>query len=106
MGGHELGRGVEGVGHVGAARVIGRGGRVRFGVRPVRGEDVVGRAAQQQIERLGEKLTDRIAGLFATERRDPAAKPEAASLVFLGADGSLQDAVKAGEYADDELAHG
>jgi len=93
-GGHELGCGVEFV-----SDLSGRG----FG--PVRGEDVVGLATQEQGVHSLDVPGDEAARLLVGERRLPAAVLEAALGVFFRSAARLHDAVQGHEFTDDELAH-
>src|SRR5262249_7350294 len=74
-------------------------------VGPVRREDLVGLAAEQQVERAAKDLAHGAAERRVEVRRGPAAEREAAGRVLLRATGRLHDAVEAGEGGDDDSAH-
>src|SRR5579862_5623924 len=72
---------------------------------PMRGEDVVGLAAQQQVEGTAEDLAHGGARGLVEVGGNPTAERKAAGRVFLGAARRLHDAVEAGEGGYADLAH-
>src|SRR5712691_10781254 len=74
-------------------------------VRPVRGEDLVCLASEQQLERLAHELAHPGSHLVVPVADGPSAVLEAAALVRLGTSGTLHHAVEREERADDKLAH-
>src|SRR5918999_3239528 len=89
---------------LGGAVELRRAGLV--GVRPVRGEDLVGLPAEDQVERLPHEFAHNLAHLIVPEGNRPAAVLEAAGGIFLGAAGCLHDPIEADERVHDELPHG
>src|SRR6202035_6010253 len=75
-------------------------------VRPVRREDVVSFAPEEQIEGAAKNLAHGPAELGIEMRKSPAAEREAAGRVFAGSAGRLHDAVEADERRGKDLAHG
>src|SRR5262249_41692428 len=73
-------------------------------IGPVRREDIVGLAAEQQVEGPAEDLAEGAAERLVEMRRRPAAQREAAGRVFLWAARRLHDAVEAGEGGNDDPA--
>src|SRR4051812_1973334 len=80
-------------------------GSVFFIVGPVRGEDLVGPAAEQQVELLLEDAVDLFAELLTEIRHRPAAEPEAFGRIFGRAAGRLHDAIHGNLGANYDLPH-
>lgn len=77
--------------------------RIAFGVRPIAGPDIVGAAAQQQIEGLAVRGEDRLADGWIAMRDGPAAVGIVA--VFVGAATSLDHAIERHVFEDFDFAH-
>src|SRR6266508_2071132 len=79
-----------------------------FGKGPVRGEDVVGASAEQEVERLAEQFADVFAEdpVDVCDRSDPAAELEAASGVFFRPARGLHHAIHRNHRADYHFSHG
>src|SRR5690349_1586216 len=80
-------------------------GRVFGVVGPVRREDLVGLATEQQIELLGEDAADLCSELLIEVWHRPAAELEAPGRIFGRPAGRLHDAIHGHLSADDDLAH-
>ena len=74
-------------------------------VRPVRGENVVGPAPEQQCVHPRHPGVDLLADDLVEERRLPAAKRETAVGVLVRPAGRLRDAVERGEQVDMDESH-
>ena len=74
-------------------------------MRPVRGEDVVGAAAEQQRVHPLHSGDDLLADDLVDERRLPAAEGEPALGVLVRPAGRLRDAVERGEQVDVDESH-
>src|SRR5262245_35858189 len=81
-------------------------GSVFVVVGPVRGENLVGLASEEEIELPLEDAVDLFAELLIEIGHHPAAELETLGGVFRGAAGGLHDAVQGNLGADDDLAHG
>src|SRR5207249_383094 len=75
------------------------------GSGPVRGEDVIGLATQEQGVHPPNVPGDEAQRLLVEQRRLPAAVLEAPLGVFFRSAGRLHDAVQGYHFTDDELAH-
>src|SRR3954468_10610134 len=75
-------------------------------VGPVRGENLVGLAAEQEVELLLEDAVDLFAELLIEIGHHPAAELEALGRILRRPAGRLHDAVHRNEGADDYLPHG
>src|SRR4051812_15134674 len=81
-------------------------GSVLVVVGPVRGENLVGLAAQQEVEFLLEDAIELIAKLFTEIGHHPAAELEARGRIFPRPAGRLHDAIHGNLGADYNLPHG
>src|SRR5216117_3592530 len=75
-------------------------------VGPVPGENLVGLAAEQEVELLVEEVVDLFAALLTEIGHRPAAELEALGRIFGRPAGRLHDAIHGNEGADDYLPHG
>src|SRR5258708_30339644 len=75
-------------------------------VGPVRGENLVGLAAEQEVEFLLEDAVDLFAALLTEIVHRPAAELEALGRVLGRPAGRLHDAIHGNLGADDNLPHG
>src|SRR3989440_12163701 len=80
-------------------------GSVFFVVGPVRGENLVGLAAEQEVEVL-EDAVDLFAELLIEIGHRPAAESEALGRILGRPAGRLHDAIHGNLGADDNLPHG
>src|SRR5262249_6576649 len=74
-------------------------------VRPVGGEDLVGPAPQEHVERTGDRLVDDPAQGVVPEGHGPAAMSESVARILLWATGRLHDAVHRDLGNGDDLSH-
>src|SRR5207249_8563239 len=81
-------------------------GSVFFVVGPVRGENFVGLAAEQEVEFLLEDAVELFAKLLIEIRHHPAAEHEALGRILSRPAGRLHDAIHGNHGADDNLPHG
>src|SRR5439155_16474293 len=81
-------------------------GSVFFVVGPVRGENLVGLAAEQEVELLLEDAVDLFAGRLIEIGHRPAAELEALGRILGGHAGRLHDAIHGNLGADNNLPHG
>src|SRR6267378_4675421 len=81
-------------------------GRIFVVVRPVPGENLVGLAAEEEIELLLEEAVELFARLLSEIGHLPAAELEALGRILSWPAGRLHDAVHGNEGADDYLPHG
>src|SRR5256885_13578122 len=81
-------------------------GSVFILVGPVRGENLVGLAAEQEVEFLLEEMVDLFAELLIEIGHRPAAEPKALGRILAPRAGRLHDAVHGNLSADDNLSHG
>src|SRR6059036_2450578 len=81
-------------------------GSVFFVVGPVRGENLVGLAAEEEVEFLLEDAVDLFAELWIEIGHRPAAELEALGAILGRAAGRLHDAIDGNLGADDNLPHG
>src|SRR5216117_3554820 len=81
-------------------------GRIFFVVRPVPSENLVGLAAEEEIELLLEEAVELFARLLSEIGHLPAAELEALGRILSWPAGRLHDAVHGNEGADDYLPHG
>src|SRR5678815_2223037 len=81
-------------------------GSVFFLVGPVRGENLVGLAAEQEVEFLLEDAVDLFAALSSEIGHRPAAELEALGRILGRPAGPLHDAIHGNLGADDDLPHG
>src|SRR6266849_5396492 len=81
-------------------------GRIFVVVRPVRGENLVGLAAEEEIELLLEDAVELFAKLLIEIGHLPAAELEALGRILRWPAGRLHDAVHGNHCADDYLPHG
>src|SRR5947207_15720216 len=81
-------------------------GSVFFVVGPVRGENLVGLAAEQEVEFLLEDAVELFAELLIEIGHRPAAELEALGRILGRPAGRLHDAIHGNLGADDELPHG
>src|SRR5881296_1265756 len=81
-------------------------GAVFFVVGPVRGENLVGLAAEQEVEFLLEDAVDLFAALFAEIGHRPAAELEAFGRILGRPAGRLHDAIHGNLGANNNLPHG
>jgi hypothetical protein len=86
-------------------RTVERLGAGTVGVWPVGGEDLVGLAAEDEVEGLCHELSHGPLHLLVPVPERPAAVFEATAGVLLRAAGRLHDAVEGKEGVDDELSH-
>src|SRR5206468_9401711 len=75
-------------------------------VQPVRGENLVGLAAEEEIELLLEDAVELFAKLLIEIGHLPAAEPEAVGRILKWRAGRLHDAVHGNHCADDYLPQG
>src|SRR5215471_2624924 len=85
--------------------VQGLGAGLLRGVRPVGGEDVVGLAPENEVERGAHRLAHDLAHLLVPVVHRPAAVPEAAVVVLAWSTRSLHDPVEGQEGVHDQLSH-
>src|SRR5262245_45152680 len=81
-------------------------GSVFFVVGPVRGENLVGLAAEQEVEFLLEDAVELFAELLIEIGHRPAAELEALGRILSRRAGRLHDAIHGNLGADDNLPHG
>src|SRR5687768_3324993 len=81
-------------------------GSVFVVVGPVRGEDLVGLAAEQEVELLLEDAVELFAELLIEIGHHPAAELEALGRILGRPAGRLHDAIHGNHGADDNLPHG
>src|SRR5262249_55470600 len=81
-------------------------GSVFFVVGPVRGENLVGLAAEQEVEFLLEDAVELFEGLMIEIGHRPAAELEALGRILGRPAGRLHDAIHGNLGADDNLSHG
>src|SRR5712675_1765714 len=81
-------------------------GSVFFVVGPVRGENLVGLAAEQEVEFLLEDAVELFAELLLEIGHHPAAELEALGRILGRPAGRLHDAIHGNLGADDNLQHG
>src|SRR5215510_3594961 len=81
-------------------------GSVFFVVGPVRGENLVGLAAEQEVEFLLEDAVELFEGLLIEIGHRPAAELEALGRILGRPAGRLHDAIHGNLGADDNLSHG
>jgi transketolase len=81
------------------------GARIVSGVRPEPGEDVVGLAAEHQIERHTHRLAHDLAHLLVPVVHGPAPVRELPAVVLPGPARRLNDPVERHERAHDQLSH-
>src|SRR5688572_24190133 len=81
-------------------------GSVFVVVGPVRGENLVGLAAEQQVEFLLEDVVELFAELLIEIGHHPAAELEALGRILGRPAGRLHDAIHGNHGADDNLPHG
>src|SRR5215210_1965108 len=81
-------------------------GSVFFVVGPVRGENLVGLPAEQEVEFLLEDAVELFAELLIEIRHHPAAELEALGRILPRPTGCLHDAIHGNHGADDNLPHG
>src|SRR5205814_1972211 len=81
-------------------------GRIFVIVWPVRGENLVGLAAEEEIELLLEDAVELFARILSEIGHLPSAEPEALGRIFGRTAGRLHDPVHGNEGADDYLPHG
>src|SRR5437763_9638006 len=81
-------------------------GSVFFVVGPVRGENLVGLAAEQEVEFLLEDAVELFAELLTEIGHRPAAELEALGPILGRPAGRLHDAIDGNLGADDDLPHG
>src|SRR4030095_13549115 len=81
-------------------------GSVFFVVGPVRGENLVGLSAEQEVEFLLEDAVDLFAELSSEISHRPAAELEALGRILGRSAGRLHDAIDGNLGADDDLPHG
>src|SRR5882672_9622512 len=81
-------------------------GSVFFVVGPVRGENLVGPAAEQKVEFLLEDAVELFAELLIEIGHRPAAELEALGRILGRPAGRLHDAIDGNLSADDNLPHG
>src|SRR6185436_5631956 len=77
-----------------------------FGVRPVRGENLIGLAPEQQIERLRELFADRLSADIVKIWGDPPAIFESTRAIFLRPARRLHDSVKRNHRGGNDFPHG
>src|SRR5438874_8558874 len=75
-------------------------------IGPVRGENLVGLAAEQEVEFLAEQAVDLFAELLIEIGHRPAAELEALGWILGRRAGRLHDAIHGNLGADDNLPHG
>ncbi len=81
-------------------------GSVFVVVGPVPGEDLVGLAAEQEVEFLLEEVADLLAELLTEIGHHPAAELEAPGRILGRPAGRLHDAIQGHHGANDDLPHG
>ena len=74
-------------------------------VWPVCGHDLVGLAAEHEVDRRRHRLGHGLGKLIAPVADHPASMIEALARVFLWTAGRLHDAVERREGEDDEISH-
>src|SRR5690606_15397265 len=82
----------------------GRDPFILFGIGPVRGENVVGPASEQQVEGRGEQLVDLFPDLLFEQGGKPPAMREVALIVLFRPARGLHDSVERQEDAACDLA--
>src|SRR5918994_1841412 len=75
------------------------------GVRPVRGEDVVGLASENEVERLAHRLAHDLTHLIVPIVHRPTTVREPATVVLSRSARGLHDPVEGQEGAHDQLSH-
>jgi hypothetical protein len=85
---------------------VGRGDRRSRVVRPIRRENLVGLAAEQEVEFLLEDAVDLFAERLIEIGHRPAAELEALGRILGRRAGRLHDAIHGNLSADDNLPHG
>ena len=80
-------------------------GGSRWGVRPITAPDIIGSAAQQQIEVVAVSRRDRRSPFGVVMRRHPSAVREAATAIFFRTTGALNHAVQRDLFDDSDLSY-
>ena len=81
------------------------GARVVRGVRPVRGEDVVRLASEEEVERRAHRLAHDLTHHVVPVVHRPATQREAVTVVLSRSARGLHDSVEGHERAHDQLPH-